>query len=458
MERPDPVNARYRQLPAVDRLVERAGKDTGLARWSLLAAARAVLTAARAALRDEKMGGEDSGRLAARTHELARCLEQPFPQSVLNATGVVLHTNLGRAPLAPGAAQAAAAAAGYGALEMDLASGDRTSRLRHVSQLLTLLSGAEAALVVNNNAAALLLAVDTLANGREVILSRGELVEIGGSFRLHEILGASRARLCEVGTTNRTHLYDYQRAVGPDTGLILKVHRSNFELRGYTHELSLQELGPLAREQGVPLVEDRGSGTFVDLRRHGIPEDRAWAGLEQGADLVMFSGDKLLGGPQAGIVLGRRDLVERMARNPLARALRVDKLALAALTWTLRSLLEGSALERLPVLRMLLASPRELRARAERLAKGLEGSGFAKVSIEEGGSVVGGGALPELELSGPVVCIAPAGSVGELARRLRESETPLLVRVQRDTLVVDPRTLADEDLDQVVAILAKLSH
>ncbi len=458
MDRSDGVNARFRQLPAVDRLVERAGQGGGLARWSLLEAARDVLESSRAAMR-AGTGGPDLSLevLAERVRGLARRLEQPSPRRVLNATGVVLHTNLGRAPLAQGAARAAAAAAaGYSDLELDLETGERGSRLDRVRKLLCLLSGAEDALVVNNGAAALVLSVDALAAGREVLLSRGELVEIGGSFRLPEILESSRARLREIGTTNRTHLRDYQQALGPETGLILKVHRSNFELRGFTHEVSLRELAPLARERGVPLVEDRGSGTFLDLRAHGIPEREAWSGLREGADLVLFSGDKLLGGPQAGIVLGSRKRVEQMRRCPLARALRVDKLTLAALAWTLRALLEGRGEESLPALRMLLASPEELQTRAERLAKELAGQGWAKVSLENQGSVVGGGALPELELGGPVVRIEPDGSASELARGLRGAEPPVLVRVHKDAVLVDPRTLQDSELEAVIEAFASV--
>ncbi len=458
MDRSNGVNARFRQLPAVDRLVERAGEGCGLARWSLLEAAREVLDRTRAAM----LAGSGESEvnldvLSERVRTLAQRMERPFPQRVLNATGVVLHTNLGRAPMAQGAAHAAAvAAAGYSDLELDLETGERGSRLAHVRKLLRLLSGAEDALVVNNNAAALLLAVDALAAGREVVLSRGEMIEIGGSFRLPEILGSSRARLREIGTTNRTHLRDYAEALGPATGLILKVHRSNFELRGFTHEVTLRELAPLARERRIPLVEDRGSGTFLDLRPHGIPESEAWKGLREGADLVLFSGDKLLGGPQAGIVLGSEDLVERMRRSPLARALRVDKLTLASLVWTLRALLEGRGPETLPVLRMLLTSQSELRARAERLAKELSRQGWAKVSLESHGSVVGGGALPEIELGGPVVRVEPDGSATELARGLRAADPPVLVRVHKGAVLLDPRTLTDTDLEGVIAVFASL--
>ena len=298
--------------------------------------------------------------MAERTRELAERLERPFPADVLNATGVVLHTNLGRAPLAPEAADAVRAAAlGYSELELDLESGERGSRGSRVSELLRRLSGAEDALVVNNNAAAVLLVLDTLAPDREVVLSRGELVEIGGSFRVPDIMASSRASLVEIGTTNRTHTADYERAIGPNTGLLLKVHRSNFEVRGFTKEASLAELAPLAREHGVPLIEDRGSGTFMDLRPHGIPEPPVHQGLLDGADLVTFSGDKLFGGPQAGIVIGSSELVGKLRRSPLARALRVDKLTLAALHWTLRTLADRDAATRVPVLRMLLAKPAE---------------------------------------------------------------------------------------------------
>jgi L-seryl-tRNA(Ser) seleniumtransferase len=262
--------------------------------------------------------------------------------------------------------------------------------------------------------------------------------------------------LREVGTTNRTYLSDYREAIGPDTGLILKVHRSNFEIHGFTCEATLRELASLARERGVPLVDDRGSGTFVDLRPYGIPESEAWRGLREGADLVLFSGDKLLGGPQAGIVLGNRELVERMQRSPLARALRVDKLTLASLAWTLQSLLAGRGQESLPVLRMLLAPQAELQARAEQLAKALARQGWPQVSVELQGSVVGGGTLPELELHGPVVRLEPDGSAEQLVCRLRRADPPVLVRVHKDAVLLDPRTLSDAELDAVVAAFASV--
>ncbi len=460
MDDRSPVNEQLRRLPPVDRLVERAATGTDLPRWALLASARDGLGAARDGLR-EGSGPVviDLEALTARVREGARRRVAAFPRRVLNATGVVLHTNLGRAPLAPGALEAATeAAVGYSDLELDLASGRRGSRGTRISELLCALSGAQDALVVNNAAGALLLAVDSLAAGREVVLSRGELVEIGGSFRMPDILGASRARLREIGTTNRTHAVDYERALGPDTGLLLKVHRSNFRMEGFTAEVGIAELAGIARRAGVPLVEDRGSGSLIDLRAHGLPEPPVQAGLDDGADVVVFSGDKLLGGPQAGIALGRREPIERMRRSPLARALRVDKLTLAALGWTLRALAEGRERE-IPVLRMLLASPDELAPRAERIAGGLRAAGWPGARVETVGAAVGGGSLPQHELPGPVVCLdLDERRAGVLAARLRRADPPLLVRVRRGVVHVDPRTLDDEDVEPLLRAFEAASH
>jgi len=457
MEQDDSVNAQLRHLPAVDALAANAGSGTELPRWSLLTATRMVLQDARQELLSGSAEPEMGAKLPQRVRTLARTLQCPSPRGVLNATGVVLHTNLGRAPLAPGAVQAMAdAASGYSDLEFDLERGERGSRLSRVSELLCLLSGAEMAMVVNNNAGAVFLALDAIAADREVVLSRGELVEIGGSFRVPEIMESSRARLVEVGTTNRTHLEDYVRAIGPETGALLKVHRSNFQLRGFTEEVPLSKLAALARERGLPLIEDRGSGTFLDLNRYGIPETEVQRGLSEGADLVLFSGDKLLGGPQAGVVIGRRELVEVMKSSPLARALRVDKMTLAALHWTLRTLLDGTAPRELPVLQMLLAEPDELREKAERLARLLSERVAGHFSLEEQGSLVGGGALPDLELPGWAVRVETSTSADALARALRAAEPPLLVRIQRDAVLLDPRTLFESELELVVRAFATL--
>ena len=461
MDAQTPVNEQLRQLPQTDRLLRAASEQTNLARWSLLEAARVVLEEARQLLRAGPAEAISFSleALVSETRARARALEATSPRRVLNATGVVLHTNLGRAPLSEAAAAAAAdAARGYSDLELDLESGERGSRVAAVSESLRILSGAEAAFVVNNNAGALLLAVDTLAAGREVVVSRGELVEIGGSFRVPDIMRSSRARLREIGTTNRTHLEDYRAAIGPDTGMLLKVHRSNFELRGFTAEVELAELSRLGREAGIPVVEDRGSGTFLDLRNHALPEPPVTSGLASGASLVLFSGDKLLGGPQAGIALGRRDVVAALMQNPLARALRCDKLTLAALGATLRTLLEGGAERELPSLRMLLADPAELRERAEALAAALARQGWSGVAVEPSNSAVGGGALPEVPLESSVVRLEPGSSADALARALRRSDPPVVVRIHRGAILIDPRTLAPDEAEPLLAAFAKLVH
>ena len=357
---------------------------------------------------------------------------------MINATGVIVHTNLGRAPLAPEAlARVYDAARGYSNLELDLEDGDRGSRQDHLAELLRRLTGAEASLVVNNNAAAVLLALAALAEGREVVVSRGELLEIGDGFRIPDVLVRSGARLVEVGTTNRTRAADYERAIGPDTALVLRVHQSNFRVVGFTELPRVEELAAIARAHGLPLVDDLGSGALGDVP--GEPSARE--SLAAGADLVCFSGDKLLGGPQAGIVAGRADLVERLRRHPLQRALRVDKLTLAALEGTLQLHLESPM--RVPVLRMLGEDVSVVRARAERLAELTGGS------VEETVARVGGGALPLAEL--PSFACALDES---LAAPLRTGEPPVVGIVRDGKLLLDCRTLADDDLDEVAAAVS----
>jgi len=449
-----------RSLPAVDRLARAVAQQRPeLAGWALPEAARRVLAAERERLAGDP-GGEAPGEeeLVRRGAEAAAALARVHPARLVNATGVVLHTNLGRAPLAAGAAAAVAeAAAHYSDLELDLASGRRGDRGAAVAEKLALLSGAEAALAVNNNAAALFLTLGTLARGRQVIVSRGELVEIGGSFRVPEILERAGARLVEVGTTNRTHLADYERALGPRTGLLLKVHRSNFELRGFTAEVALPELAQLGRAHGVPVVEDLGSGTLVDLSAHGLPaESYAPARLRLGADLVCFSGDKLLGGPQAGIVLGSSRLVDALRRDPVARVLRLDKLSLAALDWTLASLLAGRAEREIPVLCQLLEPAARLEVRARRLAERLEKAvgGSLEVSVIEGRTLVGGGSLPGFELGSWMVALRGSASAEGLAARLRAAEVPVIARVGDGRVLIDVRTLLGGDEDAVEAAVA----
>ena len=417
-----------RDLPSVDELAR--GSDDPLA----VDAARAVLDRAR----EEIRAGADPGDLAARLEaELARA-RRPALRRVLNATGVIVHTNLGRAPLPDAAlARVSEVGRGYSNLEYDLAEGARGSRQDHVASILRRLTGAESAIVVNNNAGAMLLALAALAEGREVLVSRGELIEIGDGFRIPDVLARSGAKLVEVGTTNRTRAQDYARAIGPDTALLLRVHQSNFRVVGFTEQPSLGELAAVARAHDLPLLDDLGSGALVDLS----DEPTARASLEAGSDLVCFSGDKLLGGPQAGIVAGRADLVERLRRHPLHRALRADKLGLAALEGTLLLYLEPQrALREVPVLRMLHEDAATVRARAERLAQAVGGE------VEETVARVGGGALPLAELPSFACAVDEA-----LAAPLRAHEPPVVGIVRDGRLLLDCRTVADDEVDDMVA-------
>lgn len=369
---------------------------------------------------------------------------------VLNATGVILHTNLGRAPLPDVALDALRdIATGYSSLEYDLETGARGSRYSHCRDLLVHLTGAADALVVNNNAAALVLALNTASRDRDAVISRGELVEIGGSFRIPEIMARSGARMREVGATNRTHVADYRSALSVETGAILKVHPSNFAIEGYTAEVSIAELAVLAGEYAVPLVHDIGSGLLVDPARVGLhAEPTPQASLRDGADLVTFSGDKLLGGPQCGIVVGDARLLERMRSNPLCRAVRVDKLTLAALAATLRLYLDpDQAVRDVPVLRMLSLTSTELGIRARSFAARLGDVGVS-VRTAAGSSAVGGGAAPSAVLPAELVVIQPAAmSAAELERRLRAGDPAVVGRVADQAVVLDLRTVAPQDDD-----------
>jgi len=414
-----------RDLPSVDELARDV--DDPLA----VDAARSVLARAR----EEIQAGRDPGDLAALMLGELEGARRPSLRRVLNATGVIVHTNLGRAPLATEAlARVHEVARGYSNLELDLDDGTRGSRQDHLAALVRRLTGADAALVVNNNAAAVLLALAALAEGREVVVSRGELVEIGDGFRIPDVLAHSGARLVEVGTTNRTRAADYERAIGPDTALVLRVHQSNFRLVGFTELPRLADVAAVAHAHGLPLVDDLGSGVLAEIP--GEPSARE--SLAAGADLVCFSGDKLLGGPQAGIVAGRAELVEQLRRHPLQRALRVDKLTLAALEGTLLLHLDKPA--RVPVLRMLGEDVEVVRARATRLAELTGGT------VEETVARVGGGALPLAEL--PSFACALDES---LAGPLREGEPPVVGIVRDGKLLLDCRTLADDELDEVAA-------
>jgi L-seryl-tRNA(Ser) seleniumtransferase len=424
---------KLRDLPSVDELArdERlAGEPPALA----VAAARTVLARAR----EEVSAGHEPGDLVERTLAELASARAPRLRRALNATGVIVHTNLGRAPLPEAAlARALEVGRGYSNLEYDLAAGSRGSRQDHVAGILRRLTGAEAALVVNNNAAAVMLALAALAEGREVLVSRGELIEIGDGFRIPDVLGRSGAQLREVGTTNRTRAADYEHATGPETAVLLRVHQSNFRVVGFTEQPAVAELAAVAQRHQLPLVDDLGSGVLVHLEG----EPSAKESLAAGADLVCFSGDKLLGGPQAGIVVGRADLVERLRGHPLQRALRADKLTLAALEGTLGLYLEPDrALREVPVLRMLNEPVDAVRARAERLAATVGGE------VEETVARVGGGALPLAELPSFACAVEE-----ELAEPLRAGKPPVVGVLRDGRLLLDCRTLTDAEADEVAA-------
>jgi len=414
---------RLRDLPSVDELARQS--DDPLA----VEAARQVVARAR----ERIQAGDDPGDLAAQLQAELSTARAPRLCRVINATGVIVHTNLGRAPLAEAALERVREIGrGYSNLEYDVAAGGRGSRQDHVAGILRRVTGAEAALVVNNNAAAVMLALAALAEGREVLVSRGELIEIGDGFRIPDVLERSGARLREVGTTNRTRAADYETAIGPETAVLLRVHQSNFRVVGFTAQPSLRELGDVARSHGLSLVDDLGSGALIDIG----DEPTARASLAAGADLVCFSGDKLLGGPQAGIIVGRADLVEKLRRHPLQRALRADKLTLAALEGTLALAIDAP--DEIPVLRMLREPPEAVRARAAHLAKLVSGD------VEETVARAGGGSLPLTELQSFACAVEE-----ELSVKLRGGNPPVIAVVRDGRTLLDCRTLTDDEAEEV---------
>jgi L-seryl-tRNA(Ser) seleniumtransferase len=429
------VERALRRLPSVDQLL-RDERLAGEPRPLAVAAARTALEAARAEIR----AGGEAGDLVERALAELASARRPSLRRVLNGTGVIVHTNLGRAPLpAEALARVAEVGGGYSNLELDLGTGLRGSRQKHLAGLLRRLTGAEAALVVNNNAAAVLLALAALAEGREVIVSRGELVEIGDGFRIPEVLVRSGARLVEVGTTNRTRAEDYEAAVGPETALLLRVHQSNFRVVGFAERPDVGSLAAIAKRFRLPLVDDLGSGALLELEGEPVVA----ASLRAGADLVCFSGDKLLGGPQAGVVAGRGELVERLRRHPLQRALRADKLTLAALEGTLSIYLDPERSGEVPVLRMLREPAGDVRARAERLAAAVGGE------LEETVARVGGGALPLAELPSFACAVEE-----ELAAALRAGDPPVIALVRDGRTLLDCRTLTDAEAADVISCVA----
>ncbi len=444
------LQARLRALPSVDQLLLTAPLHDMIVRYgrpATLEAVRAVLDDYRALIR---RGGD--APMPALVHDDVRLrLEQmarPTLQPVINATGVIVHTNLGRAPLSAAALKAMQAIGGvYSNLEYDVAAGERGSRYAHAAGLLTRLTGADDALVVNNNAAALMLGLAAFARGREVVISRGQLVEIGGGFRIPEIMEQSGATLVEVGTTNRTRIADYENALSERTALLLHVHSSNFRIVGFTESASLAEMAALAKRRGLVLLDDLGSGALLDTAAYGLAhEPTPGKSLQAGADIVCFSGDKLLGGPQAGLIVGKQDALAKLRKHPMTRALRVDKVTLAALQATLLHYLKDEAVKEVPVWRMIAAKPDALRERAS----GWLGQLAGDWELVEGRSTIGGGSLPEESL--PTWLLAyNADQPNAFAAQLRRASPPVVARVDHDQVLFDPRTVLPEQDAQLLA-------
>lgn len=450
--------ARLKQLPGVDKLLDRANNDPFLKQSPksiLLRAIRETLDEKREEILNQTVPSQPPALaiedLIKRISQKTSALLRFNLQRVVNATGVVVHTNLGRSCLAKEAIDHVAAVAGsYSNLEFDLKKGRRGSRYSIVEELICEISGAEAAMVVNNNAGAVLLSLDTLARGKEVVLSRGELVEIGGSFRIPDVMAKSGAVLKEVGTTNRTHLRDYQAAIGDGTGLLLKVHTSNYSIVGFTASVSLKQLVALGHTFGLPVMEDLGSGNFIDFSKYGLlSEPTVQDSVDSGADIITFSGDKLLGGPQAGIIVGNKLILDRIKANPLTRALRIDKLTLAALEATLRLYRDESrAIDQIPTLQKLFAQIPALERKAHQLAEALRDLKDQRLSVSllELPSKAGGGALPLLNLKSCCVGIQLEGlTPNALESRLRAGRPPIIGRIENDLYIMDSRTLLDGD-------------
>ncbi|HMP40277.1 MAG TPA: L-seryl-tRNA(Sec) selenium transferase [Roseiflexaceae bacterium] len=448
------MTAPYRKLPAVDALVRSAIIEGGdIPRDLLVAAARATLDAARQAIRDGYAAPAPAA-LAAAAVQRARTWLTPSLRPLINASGVILQTNLGRAPLSAAALAAMqAVGSGYSNLEYDITSGVRGSRSSHLTALLCRLTGAESALAVNNNAAAIYLVLLALAGGHEVIVSRGQAVEIGGGFRIPEVLPQSGAPPAEVGTTNRTYASNYEAAIGPPTALLMRIHTSNFRLSGFVHETSLADMVAVGRAHGVAVLDDLGSGTLLPTAPYGLAaEPTVQESIIAGADLVCFSGDKLLGGPQAGLIVGRADLINRLRQHPLARALRIDKTTIAGLEATLLSYLRGRAVEEIPIWRMIATPVEQLRQRAERIAARISGATIATTV-----ATIGGGSLPGETL--PSIAVALPGSRPDtLAQVLRCGDPPIIARITDAQLLIDLRSVPEEaDLLLAEAILAALA-
>ena len=464
-------NQLLRSLPSIERLLERplaARLSANLSRDRVRDLLREIIDELREQLVDEPQSAVPTPqtlteavehRLEVRAAECA----QPSLRRVINATGVIIHTNLGRAPLAREAIEAVSeAAAHYSNLEYDLARGERGHRETHCQDLLARLAGSEAAVVANNNAAAVLLVLNTLAEGGEVIVSRGELIEIGGSFRIPDVMEKSGATLREVGTTNRTRIADYERAINERTRLILRVHPSNYRIIGFTERPSVQEIAGLSRKSGIPSFEDLGSGCLIDLSSYGVRDEPVVAeSLKAGISVVSFSGDKMLGGPQAGVIAGSRKIVDQVRANPLMRALRVDKMTYSAIEATLRLYERGTALSDVPVIRSITATREEIGQRASRFCESVlrVTSGGLKATLEDGSSVIGGGSAPEVKLPTVLVAIEGAAmSAASIEERLRRHRIPIITRAERDRVIIDLRTVAADDEAIILDAIAALTQ
>ena len=448
-------------LPSVDEILKSKEGAAWLAsfpRSVVLQAVRETIAEERKKILDGKNSEGSLSMLHSMIEKQIHALSSYSLLPIINATGIVLHTNLGRAVLSERALDnVIAVSRGYSNLEYDLEAGKRGKRHVHTGRILRQLIGAEDALIVNNNAAAVFLSLNTLAKDREVIVSRGELVEIGGSFRVPDVMTASGAMLLEVGTTNKTHLYDYSRAVCEKTGMILKVHQSNYKVIGFTEDVPVSDLVQLGRERDIPVMYDLGSGNLIDLKPYGIhSEPSVQEILRSGIDIITFSGDKLLGGPQGGIIVGRKDLIEKIRKNPLARAVRIDKMTIAAFEATLMEYLEPEqAMKRIPVLDMLFQPKESIRRRAKKLAAGLRKHvSAADITVIEDISKAGGGSLPEASFDTYAASIVPSRmSVNDLEKRLRSGPRPVIARIRENALLLDARTIRGNEIQPLVEIV-----
>ncbi|MFB3903411.1 MAG: L-seryl-tRNA(Sec) selenium transferase [Acidobacteriota bacterium] len=452
-----------RRIPSVDQLLHRPSVQALVSRYTRRMVLREIQQYLGQLREEVSKHVIDAGGLELRLAAIEQALDQrlalqlaPSLRKVVNATGVILHTNIGRAPLPEQALEAVRElACSYSNLEYDLEAGERGHRDRHFEPKVRRLLGCEAATVVNNNAAAVFLILNTLAAGRRVLVSRGELIEIGGSFRIPAIMAQSGAILAEVGTTNKTRLADYEEAIDADTALILRVHPSNYRIIGFTQRTELRELADLAKQRGIPLVKDAGSGYLLKISHPALRnEPSVEEALAAGADLVCFSGDKVMGGPQAGLIVGKKDLIAKIRRNPLMRVCRVDKLTYGILEWTLSEYEKGTCLENIPVYRMLLQTQEEVQKRAKRLAARLRPAGF-KAEVAAGVSLLGGGSAPEETIPTALLLVSlPGVSASRLESRLRRHTPPILARTENDRVAIDLRTVKPGEEDEIFAALS----